>query len=120
MSKSNKSKPVDPTVETVGITLNDVTYSLAFDFESLAQAEQELNAEGHGINLLACLPVPNLSTIRPLFAAAVRKFHPDLDYHAATKLVTPFNASAIATTLLTAWNKSLPEPEPKGNVEAGE
>lgn len=119
MSKP-KVKP-DPTEPTVSVTIKDVEYRLTFDFESLAQAEYELNAEGHNVNLLACMPIPTLSTIRPLFAAAVRKYHPDLDYDAAIRLVTPINAQVIASSLLNAWNNFLPEKDDsEGNAHAGE
>lgn len=120
MSK-NKVVHADPTEDAVSVAIGGVDYFLAFDLESLAQAEAELNNEGHNVNLLACMPVPTLSTIRPLFAAAVRKYQPKLGYEAAVKLVTPINAQSIAVTLLDAWNSSMPEPEPaEGNAKAAE
>jgi hypothetical protein len=67
------------------------------------------------------MPVPSLSTIRPLFAAAARKYQPNLDYEAAVKLVTPINAQVIAASLLSAWNSSLPEKDTfEGNAKAAE
>jgi hypothetical protein len=114
-------KHIDPTSDTVSVTIKGTEYFLTFDFESLAQAEADLNEAGHNVNLLACMPVPTLATIRPLFAAAVRKHQPKLSYEDAIKLVTPLNAQVIAATLLGAWNGSMPAPEAvEGNAGAVE
>jgi hypothetical protein len=46
-----------------------------------------------------------------MFAASVRKFHPELDFEAALKLLTLDSIYAVATAITDAWKAANPEPE---------
>lgn len=103
---------IDPTLPKTPIEINGKTYDLCFDLGALAEAEQALNREGHHVNLLAALPVLNLTNVRVIFAAAIRKFHPEISYDEAVGMITFLNLYAIANIIAEAWKAALPEPEP--------
>jgi hypothetical protein len=104
----------DPTLPKTPIQINGVPYNLCFDLGALAEAEASLNAEGHQVNLLAALPVLNLSHVRLIFAAALHKFHPEISFDQASNMVTLANVFAIANTIAEAWKAALPEHEKTG------
>ncbi len=111
-----KTKP-DPTQPDYELTLGDHTYSLCFDFGSLAEAESKFLRQGHNVNLLAALPELNLSSTRLLFAASLHKFHPEVKYEDAVAMVTLANVFSIAEAIANTWTKSLPQ-SPQVPVEA--
>jgi hypothetical protein len=104
--------PADPTLQKIPFEIAGTTYSLCFDYGALAEAEAALNLEGHNVNLLMALPIPTLSTIRPLFAAALRTFHSEVSFEDATAMVTLANATLIGNLVVNAWISSRAEPEP--------
>jgi hypothetical protein len=104
--------PADPTLPKTPITIGGTTYDLCFDLGALAEAEQALNREGHNVNLLAALPVMNLANVRVIFAAAIRKFHPEITFEQAMAMITLQNVYLIANAVSEAWQAALPEPEP--------
>lgn len=110
----------DPTLPKTPIEIDGKTYDLCFDLGALAEAEQAINREGHQVNLLAALPVLNLTNVRLIFAAALRKFHPEVGYDEAVSMVTLANVYAIASVIAEAWKAALPEPEPVPTEAAAE
>lgn len=112
MSKKKIANTVsDPTLPKTPITLDGTEYFLCFDLGALAEAEQAFLREGHNVNLLAALPVLNLTNARVIFAASIRKFQPEISYEEAVAMVTLKNVFVIANTIYDAWNQSQPEPE---------
>src|SRR5579875_2429828 len=111
MTKQIAGTTIDPTLPTTPITIEGTTYHLCFDLGALAEAEQALNREGHQVNLLAALPHLTLANVRIIFAAAIRKYHPEIGYHQAISMVTLANVYAIATAIAAAWTEAVPEPE---------
>lgn len=119
MPRKIANTKTDPTLPKTPIAINDDEYNLCFDLGALAEAEAELNAEGHNVNLLAALPTLNLTNVRVIFAAAIRKFHPSIDYDEAVGMVNLGNVYLIAAAISDAWQAALPAPgEPVGNAEA--
>jgi hypothetical protein len=110
----------DATLPKTPIIIGGTEYSLCFDFGALSTAETELNREGHEVNLLAMLPVLNLSNTRVIFAAALRKFHPDITFDQAVGMVNFGNVYTIANAIAEAWQSALPEPEKEKNAPAAE
>jgi hypothetical protein len=100
----------DPTVETTEIVIGGKTYKMCFDFRSLAKAERELNAAGHKISLLTALPGHNLESIYVMFAASIRRFHPEIAYEDAIDLVDLPTAFSVYSAIVEAWAKAMPEP----------
>lgn len=100
----------DPTVETTEIVIGGKTYKMCFDFDSLVRAERELNASGNQISLLSALPGRDLESIRIMFAASIRRFHPEVTYAEAVGLVNLPSAFHIALAIGEAWKKAMPEP----------
>ena len=68
----------DPTLPKTPVTLDGIEYTLCLDLNALAQAESELTAAGHKVNILYALPELVLSSVRVLFLAGLRRFHPEL------------------------------------------
>ena len=109
--------PADPTLPKTPIEINGQVYNLCFDLGALAEAESALIAEGHDVNLLQALPVLNLSSVTVIFACAIQKFHPEIGYEQATKLITFPTLYIVAGAIQAAWAASLPEPTPAGEEQ---
>lgn len=114
--KTTKTKSVpidaskDPTLPFTEITIKGKPYRMCLDLGALAEAEHEIVRQGHDVNLLVNLPPVNLETMRIVFAASLRKFHPEIAYADALQLLTlPFLQDAYAA-VIDAWNKALAEP----------
>lgn len=118
----------DPTLPKTPVTVGGKTYNLCFDLGALAEAEDAINAqrarEGREpINLLADLPAQSLGSIRRLFAASVRVFHPEISYDAALELLQVADVYAVGDAVMEAWKVSTRGPaaeQPKSDpTEAG-
>jgi hypothetical protein len=112
--------PLDPTLPSVSVEIDGTTYRLVFDLGSLAEAEAAFVAQGHDVNLLRALPVLNVSSVRIIFACAVKKFHPELGFEEAKNLVNFPSLYVVAAAVTDAWSKSVPEPTPEGEEQPGE
>jgi hypothetical protein len=84
--------------------INGKTYKLCFELRQLSKAEQELNREGHPVNMLLALNVGSLdlNAVQTLFAASVRTYHPELKYEAAIDLITMESVYSVAIVILDA------------------
>lgn len=117
--------PADPTLPKTPVEVGGKTYNLCFDLGALAEAEQAINAELYRagrkdyVNLLSALPQQNLACTRIVFAAAVRKFHPELGFEAALELVGINDLLTIALAIKDAWEASTPLPA-ANPIPAGE
>jgi hypothetical protein len=103
---------LDPTLPKTPITIKGITYQMCLDLGALAEAEAALIAEGHHeVNLLYALPNQNLSNTRTVFAASLRKFHPEISFDDAKKLLSFDALYAVALKIQEAWTAATPEPE---------
>jgi hypothetical protein len=111
--KSVKSvESVDPTLPFTEITIAGAVYKMCFDYEALAQAETRLVRMGHDVNLNVCLPRLNFANTRVLFAASLLAYQPDTDFETAKAMVSRLNLFAVLDAMMTAWNESVPDPDP--------
>lgn len=87
------------------VMIGDTTYKLCFDLDELDKAEEAFNREGHRVNMLFALDVGsmNLRSVKVLFAAAVRTFHPEIGYEKARSLVTIGSIFVVTTAILNAF-----------------
>lgn len=103
--------PIDPTLPNTPIEIDGKKLDLCFDLGALAEAEDHFLREGKDVNILTALPRLNLSNVRVLFAASLRKFHPEYTFDAAVKLVTLANLYLITNLIQQAWQDAMPEAE---------
>lgn len=101
---------LDPTLPAVSITINGETFSLCYDFNSIARVEME-----SGINLLAEgiseRTFTSPSRFRAVFWASCLKDRPDMTLEEAGTLVGKSNFADLVKAVLAAWFGSLPESE---------
>ena len=106
----------DPTVRYTKLTLEGETYSLAFDFNALAVAE-----EISGLNLLQAMrSLGDLSVAqtRALLYAALLKKQPKLTLTEAGNLLNFRSLPVITKALGEALTNSLPEERASENPPA--
>lgn len=112
MTKKNAtSDDVRPTLLFTEIAIEGTTYKMCFNLGALAKAETELLAQGHDVNILTALPSLNLSSTIILFAASLRKFHPEIPFEDAKELLTLPYVMVAANAIADAWKKALPPVE---------
>ena len=102
----------DATLPKTPVTINGQTYFLCFDLGALSEAESHFRQQGHEVNLLDALPGYTLAHVRTLFPCAIHKFHPEVSFEDAQKLITLPTLYVVAAAIGAAWKASLPEPEP--------
>lgn len=98
------------------MTVDDKTYTLEYDFNAIARAE-----ELTGLNLFSSFDFTHLSVVkfRAMLFASLLKNHPKITLDDAGNLVTVHTLPALVVKLVEAWNGSRPEvEEAKGNGEA--
>ena len=116
MAKLKTVAPTDPTLPTAKVTLAGTEYTLCLDQRALADAEMHFALQGHNVNLLVAYSRLNLSSVMAIFPCAVHRFHPELEFDDAQKLVNAGNAMYIGQELAVLWTDAHPDPEPaKGN-----
>lgn len=107
----------DATLPKTPVKVGGKTYNLCFDLGALSEAETSINGElaragrRDFVNLLWALPVQNLSSVRILFAGAVRTFHPEIAYDEALALVGMNDVLGIAIAIKDAWEAATPKVE---------
>jgi hypothetical protein len=107
----------DPSLPKTPVTVAGKVYNLCFDLGALAEGETAINAElarekpPRHLNLLIALPAQDLASTRVMFAAAVRKFHPELGFDEAQRLLTIDSIHDVALAVRAAWEAATPEPE---------
>ena len=104
---------VDPTLETSKVTVQGREFTLCFDMLTLAKIERELRAQGHNVLLLNSLPSQTTEDLLVTFAAAIRRFHPEISFVEALSLPRLADVYAISLAIADAWKKSLPAPDDK-------
>ena len=123
MTKEKKRRAIagtlaDPSLPKTPVTIAGKVYNLCFDLGALAEAETAINVDlaragaASPVNLLYALPVESLANTRIIFAAAVRTFHPELDFEAAKALLSRLeDVYRVCITIRSAWAKAVPEQE---------
>jgi hypothetical protein len=101
----------NPTQPGVELTLGGLTYTLLFDFEAIATAE-----EATGQSLISGLhkkevDSPRISLVRGLLWACLLPKQPAITQDEAAKLVNQHNLTAIWGKTLEAWVAGMAEPE---------
>jgi hypothetical protein len=105
----------DSTLPKTPVQIEGRTYNLCCDFGALSQAESAINAEfmrnnsPSRVNLLVAMADENLGNTRVLFAAALRAFHPEIDFETGCALIHPGNVFEVAVALRQAWKAAMPE-----------
>jgi hypothetical protein len=96
----------DPTLVKAPLTIGEVTYFLAFDFNALATAE-----ELTGLNLLGSLDLQNLNVtrLRALVYSAMLKAQPEITLTDVGDLFAMSTTPEIVNALVHAWTGSRPE-----------
>jgi hypothetical protein len=96
----------DKTLPNVKLTVFGKVYQLAFDFHSIAIAE-----ELTGLNLLNSLDLQNLNATkyRALLYSALLKAQPEITLEETADLVTLATLPDITVALVHAWTGSQPE-----------
>jgi hypothetical protein len=101
---------VDPTLLTSKVKIGGREITMCWDLGSLARAEHELRSSGHDVNLLKALPALTLENTMVLFAASVRRFHPEITFEKAMKMLTLANVYTVGVAIADAWARSLADP----------
>jgi hypothetical protein len=122
--KKTEVVEIDPTVETTDVVIGEKVYRMCLNVRALAVAERELKRLGYNVVLIVALSrerLLELDSILVLFAASIRKFHPEVGFEEAIDLVTLPYLYTVAVAVHNAWEKALPKPEgDKANpTEAG-
>lgn len=118
MAKRRKiaNTAADPTLPKVPILINGAEYYLCFDFGALAEAKHHFVKQGHRINVMQAMLQVDIDNLMVLFPCAIHKFHPELSFEDAQKLLSLPVLFAVGTALADAWAQS--QPAPKNAVEA--
>jgi hypothetical protein len=121
MGKSRKraiaGTPADASLPKTPVTVGGKTYNLCFDLGALSEAETAINLDfvrrddSRRVNLLAALPFDDLANTRIVFAAAVRKFHPELGFEEAMGLLGLDDVYRVWGAIRAAWDASRPQSE---------
>lgn len=104
--------PADPTIRFTELKLNGKTYSLLYDFEAIAKAEDLTGLELLvGVNWRKI----NARRIRAMLYASMLQAHPDITMKEITGLLSLRNVPRIEQALAECWLDSSADPEPKAN-----
>jgi hypothetical protein len=99
----------NPFNKTVILSLDGVYWTLLFDFEAIANAEEVTGrALFSGISGKD-VTSPTINLVRAMLYAAVQAYQPATTFAEAKALVTRKNFVDIWTKLLEAWTKSWDE-----------
>ena len=99
----------DPTVRFAMLKIGEKEYKLAYDFNSIAEAERIC-----GVNLLSgglTFQNPTANQFRGLLYAALRISDPEITPEAAGKLITLDTLAPITHALMEAYGVSMPEKD---------
>lgn len=101
----------DTLQPAVKLVIGDQTFSLRFDFESVAEAEEIVNRSLITGLQVSDITAPKARLVQAMFFAAAHYDQPSLTFVEAKKLVTRKNLPDIWVKVFEAWTASNPEPE---------
>jgi hypothetical protein len=92
--------PADPTLEFTSLKINGKTYKLIYDFDAIADIEEETN-----IPLLVGIDFRRLNVrqVRAMLCACMRKAHPAVSPKVITPWIVPKNMPLIIDALIQTW-----------------
>lgn len=105
-----------PEKPSVKLMLGGVSYSLVYDFEAIAEAEDILDKplitglRGRDIT------TPRVNLVRAMFFATAHATHPELTYEQAKALVTRDNLVEVWPKVLEAWTLAQPDAEESDEI----
>ena len=107
----------NPTQETVDLTLDGETYTLFFDLDAIAAAEDET-----GVALIAGMrkrdvDAPRISMVRALFWACLQPYQPKIELPQASAMVNQWNWSEIWEKVLETWVAGMKKPDPNAAAD---
>lgn len=110
MRRSVAATFADPVVEFATLEIDGKVYRLSYDFNAIAEAEQEAKCNLlHGIAMLAMHGL-NAAQYRGLLYAGLRMAHPRITIRDAGRMLhDPDNLPVVRKALIEAWNLSMPE-----------
>lgn len=100
---------VDPTLPRIEIEIDGKTYRLCFDLAALAEAKAHFAKAGHKINVLQALSELDVDNLRVLFPCALHKFHPEIGFEEAQKLITYRTMFEMSGAVLATWAACMPK-----------
>jgi hypothetical protein len=121
MSNKRSAPENNPALPRTPIEIDGKIYDLCFDLGALGEAEGKINRDlilsglDIRVNLLTALPIQNLHNTQIVFAAAIRKFHPEISFSAAMKLLTFENLWDVAEKIREAWKAAIPQADSVAN-----
>jgi hypothetical protein len=101
-----KKNPTEPTEELV---VNGETYTLFFNFEAVADAEE---ATGQPLILglhKRDIQSPRIAMVRAMLWACLKPHHPEVTYATAAALVNARNARDVWGAVLDVWVAGMEE-----------
>lgn len=108
--KANTPAAIKSVLPQVKLVVDNVEYSLVYDFNAMATAEQVT-----GLNLLQCLSFQNINAtkLRGLLYAALLRLQPDMTLEDAGNLLGSADSQDVTNAIVQAYLGSQPEPEPE-------
>jgi hypothetical protein len=102
----------NPVASVTKLELAGVTYSLIFDLEAVAVAE-DLTGKPLLTGLRQIdINTPTISLVRNMLFACLHANHPEITLFGVKVLVTRANIWEVWTVVLNAWTAGLAEPDP--------
>lgn len=107
----------NPLLPKVPLKVGDEEYTLAYDFNAIAKAE-----ELTGLNLFTSFSFQQLSVtkFRAMLFASLLKYQPKITVEQVGSLITAQNLAEITIKMVEAWHASRPDVTDQGNAEAEE
>lgn len=98
--------------KTVKITLNDKTFNMKFDFETIANIQAELKQKGLDYkftDLFAGIEEQNFSVIVPMVVHCIKRMHPQVKTETIKDLMTLDQSETIIEALVELIDVSMPK-----------
>ena len=105
-----KHNPVKPSTS---VTIGGKDYSLLFDFESVALAE-ELTDRSLLTGLRSKdINSPSIRLVQAMLFACIHANHPEVTFAEAKLLINRKNLSSTWGSILSAWSAGMSDPDPE-------
>jgi hypothetical protein len=108
----------NPLLPAVPVTVDGIKYTLRFDFESIAEAEEIVDRALITGLRPQDIRAPRIRLVQAMFFASAHFDQPTLTFDAAKKLITRDTLLEVWPKVLEAWTASNDEPEPIENEDA--
>lgn len=98
--------------KTVKITLNNKTFNMKFDFETIANIQAELKKKGLDYkftDLFEGIEEQNFSVIVPVVVHCIRRLHPQVSVETIKDLLTLDQSETIIEALIELIDVSMPK-----------